>query len=83
VDRASGVSNSITISQNGNQISVSIPGSRGRSGSLTGNQFVVSGKGESTSPTIQWSGSVSPDGRTITGTATCKGASFPISLVKQ
>gem|GEM_PF-6020906 len=55
-----------------------------RSGQVIGSQLSVSGRiGGSGTPTITWSGTVSADGRSIRGTATCGSASFAIRLTRQ
>ncbi|MFS8901334.1 protein kinase [Synechococcus sp. H60.2] len=84
VNVATGIQETVSIRQDGNQLRVSSPGFAERSGQLIGNQFSVSGRiGGSGTPTITWSGTVSPDGRSIRGTATCGSASFAIRLIRQ
>ncbi|MFS8813351.1 protein kinase [Synechococcus sp. R55.7] len=84
VNVAAGVQETVSIRQEGNQISVSSPSFSERSGQLIGNQLSVSGKAAgSGTPTITWSGTVSADGRSIRGTATCGSASFAIRLTRQ
>lgn len=84
VNVATGIQETVSIRQDGNQISVSSPGFAERSGQLIRNQLSVSGKiGGSGTPTITWSGTVSADGRSIRGTATCGSASFAIRLTRQ
>ncbi|MFS8799820.1 serine/threonine protein kinase, partial [Synechococcus sp. R60.3] len=84
VNVAAGVQETVSIRQEGNQISVSSLSFSERSGQLIGNQLSVSGKAAgSGTPTITWSGTVSADGRSIRGTATCGSASFAIRLTRQ
>jgi serine/threonine protein kinase len=84
VNVAAGVQETVSIRQEGNQISVSSPSFSERSGQLIGSQLSVSGKAAgSGTPTITWSGTVSADGRSIRGTATCGSASFAIRLTRQ
>ncbi len=84
VNVATGIQETVSIRQDGNQINISSPSFSERSGQLIGNQFSVSGKaGGSGTPTITWSGTVSADGRLIRGMATCGGASFAIKLTRQ
>ncbi len=84
VNVATGIQETVSIRQDGTQLRVSSPSFEERSGQLIGNQFSVSGRiGGSGTPTITWSGTVSPDGRSIRGTATCGSASFAIRLIRQ
>jgi protein kinase len=84
VNVAAGVQETVSIRQEGNQISVSSPSFSERSGQLIGNQLSVSGRiGGSGTPTVAWSGTVSPDGRVIRGRATCGSADFAIKLTRQ
>ncbi|MEN9222534.1 MAG: hypothetical protein Q6M04_08870 [Thermostichus sp. BF3_bins_97] len=84
VNTQSGVRETVFISHNGGQISITSPSLRERSGQFSNNQFSVTGRaGGIGTPNITWSGTVSPDGRSIRGTATCGTASFPITLTRQ
>ena len=84
VNVAAGVQETVSIRQEGNQISVSSPSFSERSGQLIGSQLSVSGRiGGSGTPTVAWSGTVSPDGRVIRGRATCGSADFAIKLTRQ
>ena len=84
VNVATGIEETVSIRQDGNQITISSPSFSERGGQLIGNQLSVSGRiGGSGTPTITWSGTVSADGRSIRGTATCGSASFAIKLTRQ
>ncbi|MDX2273092.1 MAG: protein kinase [Cyanobacteriota bacterium] len=82
VDVTGGRQLAVTISQDGGNLSASYGTTRPRSGTLQGNSVTISGKIDLGSPEIIWNGTVSPDGKTISGTATCKNASFPITLTR-
>jgi serine/threonine protein kinase len=84
INVATGIQETVSIQQNGDQITISSPSFSERSGQLIGNQLSVSGRiGGSGTPTVTWSGTVSSDGRLIRGTATCGSASFAIRLTRQ
>jgi serine/threonine protein kinase len=84
INAATGIQETVSIQQNGDQITISSPSFSERSGQLIGNQLSVSGRiGGSGTPTVTWSGTVSSDGRLIRGTATCGSASFAIRLTRQ
>ncbi|MCF2969663.1 serine/threonine protein kinase [Synechococcus sp. Nb3U1] len=84
VNATSGVRETVSISHNGGQISITSPSLRERSGQFSNNQFSVTGRaGGVGTPNITWSGTVSADGRSIRGTASCGSASFPITLTRQ
>jgi hypothetical protein len=84
INVATGIQETVSIQQNGDQITISSPSFSERSGQLIGNQLSVSGRiGGSGTPTVTWSGTVSSDGRLIRGTATCGSASFAIKLTRQ
>jgi serine/threonine protein kinase len=84
INAATGIQETVSIQQNGDQITISSPSFSERSGQLIGNQLSVSGRiGGSGTPTVTWSGTVSSDGRLIHGTATCGSASFAIRLTRQ
>ncbi len=84
INVATGIQETVSIQQNGDQIIISSPSFSERSGQLIGNQLSVSGRiGGSGTPTVTWSGTVSSDGRLIRGTATCGSASFAIRLTRQ
>lgn len=68
----------ITLTQNGNQLSVSAPPEVPMvSAAVSGNQFEAGG------PIIQWRGIVSSDGNKITGTGTCGSASLPFTMTRR
>ena len=84
INVATGIQETVSIQQNGDQITISSPSFSERSGQLIGNQLSVSGRiGGGGTPTVTWSGTVSSDGRLIRGTATCGSASFAIRLTRQ
>jgi serine/threonine protein kinase len=84
INVATGIQETVSIQQNGDQIIISSPSFSERSGQLIGNQLSVSGRiGGGSTPTVTWSGTVSSDGRLIRGTATCGSASFAIRLTRQ
>ncbi len=84
VNAVSGVRETVSINHHGDQLSITSPGFRERSGQIRNNQFSVTGRaGGVGTPNITWSGTVSADGRSIRGTATCGGASFSITLTRQ
>ncbi len=84
VNVATGIQETVSIQQNGDQITISSPSFSERGGQLIRNQLSVSGRiGGSGTPTITWSGTVSADGRSIRGMATCGSASFAIKLTRQ